>query len=204
MAVDEETYPLEQFLEACREVLKSNHYDEDILDELAPLMKRFCRPSNSRTLKEVASQAAESTPLQLSTGLSLQLIHEEPADGFAVYLATLGENGKGPIQSLDTWAVVGVVDGKQRLCLYARTDDRITPGYAKVTEASSRVYSHVFDYPTMCLCVGDIFETGNVQDTPSQAIHVYGRRLQAVERQEIDADQCTLTLHLPHSSPSPA
>lgn len=51
---------------------------------------------------------------------------------------------------------------------------------------------------------GDIFETGNVQDTPSQAIHVYGRRLQAVERQEIDADQCTLTLHLPHSSPSPA
>ena len=152
MTTDDSQTPssLKDFVEVCTKAASSNFLDEDIVDDIAPAMKSLCRPDNVGHWlpKHMLSSDVEAPPA--SDGPLMRLLHEEP-DGIAIYVCTSQGQTQYPIHSYDTWAVVGVIQGKERLCLYARSDDRLKPDFAILNEASSRVYSHVFDFPVMCL-----------------------------------------------------
>ncbi len=157
---------------------KAVEYVTPVLDDLIRndewLEKRFTHPPERRS------------PSALPPN-SMYLLHGPPDASYSI-ISTVWPIGQRTFpHDHSTWAVIGMIHGRERQTRYKRIDDGSKPGFAQLKEIGSYETAEAeMDY---VIQPRDIHEVENVSSEPSVSIHVYGCDIGNVKRRKYDTSK---------------
>lgn len=166
-------YSLEEYVEDLRRITLTNHDEDKILDQVAPLAQRMALDKGWLKKKHY-----QTDPEQ---GFGVHLLHEEPDHSLAIFAIAWLPGRGAPPHDHGTWAVVAGVEGIETNTRYDRQDDRSDREFAKLS------VKHQFDAAEgdlVCMKTGGIHAVHNNTDKITLSLHTYGKHINYTDRSQ--------------------
>jgi predicted metal-dependent enzyme (double-stranded beta helix superfamily) len=172
------TYAVSDFVADLGRLSAAHTDDKALLPEIAPLVKKLA--TSPGWVKP------DFYDLDDETGIGITVVHEEEDHTLLVETVAWG-SGQGVLpHDHQTWGVVAGIDGNERNVLWKRTDDGSEPGHAKVeVHRETRVGAG----DVIGFLGDDIHSVNNDGEATSLSLHVYGKSLSHVDRNEFVPDE---------------
>jgi predicted metal-dependent enzyme (double-stranded beta helix superfamily) len=180
--LEEAPYDLPRFVADLRRISRASASERELLAEVRPLARDFAL---QKTWLE--PRHFEGNPEQ---GFGVTVLHEEPDHTLAVFAVNWLPGRGTPPHDHGTWAVVVGVEGPERNRFFERTDDRLRPGYAELTQVGDKVFG---PGEVLALPAGAIHAVVNESSQTSLSIHVYGKHVNHTNRSQFDPEARTET-----------
>ena len=172
------SYAVADFVEDLRRLSAAHTDDRTLLPEVAPLAKKLATsPGWVRP---------EYYDIDEKTGIGVTDIYIE--DDHTLMVATVAWAPGGGVLPHDhqTWGIVAGIDGVERNVIWKRTDDGSRDGHAEIHEHRQ---TNVGAGDVIGFLADDIHSVHNDGERTSLSLHVYGRSLYHVDRNEFVPDE---------------
>ena len=176
------SYSMDQFVADVKAIEAQSSDPASILKGIAPLAKKIA--GNKDWVNEKHYQ------IDASQGMGIQLVHKEPEGLFIVTVCWQPGIAVIP-HDHQTWACIVGIDGEEHNVSWNRKDDGSKEGYAKLEQAEELI---VRNGDVCTLLPGEIHSVRNDGSTPSVSLHIYGKNLGHVDRNEFDPEKNTIQL----------
>ena len=172
------SYDVAAFVDDLRRLSAEHPDHKAVLPHVAPLVRRLATAPGW-----VRPAFYELDDAQ---GIGITVLHEEPDHTLLVETVAWAA-GRGVLpHDHQTWGVVAGIDGDERNVLWKRTDDGSRPGHAEVqVHRETRVGAG----DVIAFLGDDIHSVHNDGEATSLSLHVYGKSLSHVDRNEFVPDE---------------
>lgn len=166
-------YGVTDFVADLRRLTAAHADDKALLPQVAPLVKRLATSPGW-----VTPQCYEIDETQ---GIGITVFHEE-SDHTLLVETVAWAPGRGVLpHDHQTWGVVAGIDGDERNVLWKRTDDGTRHGHAKLEMHRE---TSVGAGDVIAFLGDDIHSVNNDGDGITLSLHVYGKSLSHLDRNE--------------------
>jgi len=172
-----EAYALEDYCSDLRAIAAQTSDEEEILQRVGPLARRFVADKSWLQPKHYETDAEQ--------GFGVHLLHEEPDHSLAVLVLSWLPGRGTPPHDHGTWAVVAGVEGVERNVRYKRIDDASRDDFAEL-EIKHEFDAHEGDL--VCMKTGGIHMVTNETDSVTLSVHTYGRHINHTNRSQFDLE----------------